>query len=495
MFDTICDRIRRDTDYPARTRTLDIRTRVLDGKLYDVLPHQFHEERNLAGEYIPLKDRKPNTRYNMCRIVVDDSVSMLFGEGRFPLIHCADEDTRVAYANLVKETHLVETMCTAAIRGSVGSVAVLMRILKSRVFFDAMETKYLTPAWDPEEPDTLLNVTEKYKVNGAALRAIGYKIRDDDLGADFWFQRKWDATYETWYKPWLVNGGKTTGRGRVTEQVDTDKTVRHNLGFVPIAWIRNLPGGTDKVDGECTFHLAIDTQIELEYQLSQAGRGLKYSSDPLLMIREPAMGDEKQLVRSASSALVVSKDGDAKLLEIDGSAAAAVLEYCRGLREFALETMHGNRSNADKLSAAQSGRALELLHQSLVWLTDRLRTTYGENGLLSLIKMVTRASEKMDVKIDGEKVKLNPKGPVSLKWGAWFPATENDRQQQAAALQMHRETGNLSRETAVHALAQNYEIEDVTAELTLIEADQQAEDKRLIAVENAKIQGKVNVTT
>jgi hypothetical protein len=44
-------------------------------------------------------------------------------------------------------------------------------------------------------------------------------------------------------------------------------------------------------------------------------------------------------------------------------------------------------------------------------------------------------------------------------------------------------------------LAQNYEIEDVTAELTLIEADQQAEDKRLIAVENAKIQGKVNVTT
>jgi hypothetical protein len=82
-----------------------------------------------------------------------------------------------------------------------------------------------------------------------------------------------------------------------------------------------------------------------------------------------------------------------------------------------------------------------------------------------------------------------------LRWGPWFPATEGDRQQQAAALQMNRESGNLSRETAVHSLAKNYEIEDVTAELTLIEADQQAEDKRLIAVENAKIQGKVNVTT
>lgn len=495
MFDTICSRIARDTDFPARTWTLDIRTRVLDGRLYDVLPHQFHQEYNDAGEYIPLKDRKPNTRYNLCRIVVDDSVSMLFGEGRFPLIYCKDESTRVAYANLVKETHLVETMCAAAIRGSIGSIAVLMRVLRSRVFFDVLETKYLTPTWDPQEPDTLLRVVEKYKVAGAVLRESGYTISDDDLNADFWFQRVWDATHETWYMPWRVIGENADATGRGPDRIDAGKTVHHNLGFVPVAWIRNLPGGTDKIDGECTFRSAIDTQIEMEYQLSQAGRGLKYSSDPLLMIREPAMGDGKSLVRSASSALVVSKDGDAKLLEINGSAAAAVLEYCRGLRELALEAIHGNRSNADKLSAAQSGRALELLHQPLVWLTDRLRTTYGENGLLSLIKMVTLASQRMDVKIDGEKVKLDPKGPVNLHWGAWFPATENDRQQQAAALQMHREAGNLSRETAVRALSQNYDIEDVGAEMTRIETDQKAEDERLIATENAKIQGKVNVTT
>ena len=45
MFETICDLIPRDPHYPARARTLDILKRVLDGKLYDVLPYQFHEER------------------------------------------------------------------------------------------------------------------------------------------------------------------------------------------------------------------------------------------------------------------------------------------------------------------------------------------------------------------------------------------------------------------------------------------------------------------
>ena len=32
------------------------------------------------------------------------------------------------------------------------------------VFFDVLDTTYLKPEWDPQEPDTLIRVTEKYKV-------------------------------------------------------------------------------------------------------------------------------------------------------------------------------------------------------------------------------------------------------------------------------------------------------------------------------------------
>ncbi len=37
-----------------------------------------------AGEYIPLRLRRPSVRYPLCRTVVEDSVSLLFSEGHFP---------------------------------------------------------------------------------------------------------------------------------------------------------------------------------------------------------------------------------------------------------------------------------------------------------------------------------------------------------------------------------------------------------------------------
>ena len=80
--------------------------------------------------------------------------------------------------------------------------------------------------------------------------------------------------------------------------------------------------------GACTFRAAIETQIEIDYQLSQAGRGLKYSSDPTLLIKEPATTDS-EIIKGAGNALVVTEKGDAKLLEIGGTASAAVIEYVR----------------------------------------------------------------------------------------------------------------------------------------------------------------------
>src|SRR6202167_3148864 len=136
--------------------------------------------------------------------------------------------------------------------------------------------------------------------------------------------------------------------------VDEARSVPPALGFVRCVWIRNLPGPSasgDPNDGACTFRAAIDTSIEIDYQLSQAGRGLKYSSDPTLLIKEPA-GLAGRMVLGAADALVVSEKGDAKLLEIGGTASQAVIDYVRILRELALESVHGNRASADRLTDA-----------------------------------------------------------------------------------------------------------------------------------------------
>lgn len=466
MFDAICELISRDTDYPTRTSVLDTLTRVLNGQLYDVLPYDFHDERSSAGEYIPLRKRRPSVRYPLCRVVVEDSVSLLFSEGHFPTIDCPDRATRDSLATIVRDSHLNLVMTEAAIRGSIGSVAILMRVLNGRTFFQVLESIYLTPIWNPKEPDTLLKVTERYKVSATQLSSNGYDIPDPTT--DYWFQRSWDVDAETWYIPSAISNGPPMG-------IDTGRTVHHGLGFVPIVWIRNLPGFSstgDPNDGACTFRAAVETQIEIDYQLSQAGRGLKYSSDPTLLLKEP-VGTDTDIVKGAGNALIVSEKGDARLLEIGGTAAAAVIDYVRTLREFALESIHGNRASPERLTAAQSGRALELMNQGLLWLADNLRITYGEVALLALARMIVRASVRYTLRAAGENLpSMDPAIALSLKWPRWYPTSAADRQLDAVTLESLMKSGLISRTSAIAAIADTYDIDNVTAELAQSAADQ-----------------------
>jgi hypothetical protein len=465
MFDTIRELISRDPDYPARTSVLDTLTRVLNGQLYDVLPYDFHDERSSAGEYIPLRKRRPSVRYPLCRVVVEDSVSLLFSEGHFPTIDCPDRITQRSLACIVRDSHLNLVMTEAAIRGSVGSVAILMRVLNGRVFFQVLDSLYLTPIWDPKEPDTLLKVTERYKVSGVQLSNTGYDTPNRDV--DHWFQRSWDCDSETWYIPSPIGG-------EVELKIDTTRTVRHGLGFVPVVWVRNLPGYSstgDSNDGACTFRAAVETQIEIDYQLSQAGRGLKYSSDPTLLLKEP-IGADSDIVKGAGNALVVGENGDARLLEIGGTAAAAVIDYVRTLREFALESIHGNRASPERLTTAQSGRALELMNLGLIWLADNLRITYGEVALLSLARMIVRASLRYPLRAAGQELPpMDQAVSLSLKWPRWYPTSASDRQLDATTLETLTNSGLISRTSAIKAIADTYDIDNVTAELAQSTAD------------------------
>ena len=469
MFDAIRALTPRDPDYAPRTGTLDLLRRVLNGTLYDCLPFQFHEERSAGGEYIPIRQRRPSIRYALCRTVVEDSVALLFSEGHFPTILCSDHEARGVIADLLGEAGLNGVMVEAALRGSVGSVALLLRILKGRVYVSVLESLFLTPTWQPEAPDTLASVTERYKVRGAILQAQGYAIQD--AGIDYWFMRRWDTEAETWYLPWPVGNESPGG-----PEIDTGRTIRHGLGFVPLVWIRNLPGG-DGIDGACTFRAAIETSIEIDYQLSQAGRGLTYSSDPTLLIKEPATTD-REIIKGAGNALVVSKDGDARLLEIGGTAANAVIDYVRTLRELALESVHGNRSSADRIAAAQSGRALELMNQGLIWLADNLRISYGEHGLLPLVRMILRAAERYPITVLGQPVPKMPAGlRLTLDWPRWYPPSAADLLAEAQTLSTLAAAGQISRETAIRNIADAYGIEDVAAEIDRIAKETLHDDR------------------
>ncbi|MGZ5055859.1 MAG: phage portal protein [Methylobacter sp.] len=485
MFKTLSQTIPQDNDYPERQHTIDVLTRVLDGKLYDNLEHGFHTEYKGAGEYIPIRDRRPSVKFGLCKTVVSDAVSLLFSEGHFPDVDCDDETTRETLQNIIKACKINALMIDAATKGSVGSVAIQLRVLEQRLFIDAHNTQFLTPIWKKTAPDTLDKIVEKYKVKGRALKDSSYPIKDDELSCDFWFHREWDATSETWMIPYFVSEAAQKAGSNMPKipTVDKKNTITHDLGFVPWLWVRNLPGG-DEIDGKCTFIDAIDTAIEIDYLLSQGGRGLKYASDPTLLIKEPVTGSDGKIVKGAGNAIVVDASGDAKMLEINGTASAAVVEWVKFLRELALESIRGNRTDASKLSAAQSGRAMELMNQALIWLADTLRISYGEGALLSLLKMIVAVSNKMPLVVDDEKIgALNQKAKLALRWPAWYAPTAEDRMNTSTTLKTATEGGFMSKETAVKTIAADYDVEDTEAELALIASE---------AAERAKLEPKPN---
>jgi hypothetical protein len=465
MLKTLAGNIAYDKDLPVRAHTLTVRMKTLSGKLYDSLAYAFYQERNSLGEYVPMRDRRPSARYNIARILVTDTVGMLFGDLHFPRICIAgNEDAEAAVLQFVNETGLPSIMEAAATRGSIGSVVLRYRIFKGKSFFDVLDTRYLTPEFQPDNPDELLKVTELYKIKGEDLRAAGYAIADDKNSVSYWFRREWDDKREIWFNPKEVIDEK--GKN-FTE--DTTRTVDHKLDFVPLIWIKNLPG-CDEVDGEPTFSdELVETGIEIEYLLSQNGRGLKYASQPTTVITS----DNKQGPVPAGDTILLPSEGDAKLLEIGGGASEAVVNFVRFLRELALEAGGGNRTDASKLGAAKSGRAMELMLGAVINVASKLRKTYGDGALLPAIRMMLQAQAKLPLVFrDGLPIpKIAANAALSLNWPSWQAPTTSDINELASAFSIAKTAGLVSTETAVKNLSSIFDVDDIPSEVAAIEKE------------------------
>jgi len=178
-----------------------------------------------------------------------------------------------------------------------------------------------------------------------------------------------------------------------------------------------------------------------------------------------------EIIKGAGNALVVSEKGDARLLEIGGSASSAVIEYVRTLREFALESIHGNRASPERLAAAQSGRALEWLNQGLIALADNLRTSYGERGLLDLARLILRATHSFRIMVLGKELPpLDSSTFLHLIWPRWYPLTADDRQKDVQSLTALIETGCLTKTELHPVIASLYDLPNsqIDAEQSII---------------------------
>jgi len=117
---------------------------------------------------------------------------------------------------------------------------------------------------------------------------------------------------------------------------------------------------------------------------------------------------------------------------------------------------------------------LEMMNQGLLWLSDNLRTSFGESGLLVLARMMLRASNVYALRALGAQVPALPENAsLSLRWPDWYPADASDKLQEAQTLGALVDAGHLSRETGTRIVAPRYGLDDVGAELQRISAERE----------------------
>ena len=375
--------------------------RFLDGTVYDDLPSAYYDEKDESGNYIPIENRRPCVQFNLPMYVAKTTARKLFAGNHTPkLIHDKEEMVQ-KLKTLANSSNLFYFMLQASIWGSVGSVCATFKIVEEKFLIEIWRSRFCWP---------------QFALDGQleALR-IAYLVRNlpagkDDEGDDimpdkhYWFIRDLDAYSEKNYVPirdfrWNPVDGDSTRLHLLPE--DADGEVEHNLGFIPAVWGINLAGG-EMPDGASTFAPSLNMAIDMDYTMSQIGRGVRYNAAPTTAIigeiqdsadgsydRSTMILHMKGGVKDASGMTIGA--GDAKLLEMTGGSVDASLKYVAFLRKMALETCAAARKDPTTTKGPMSGKAVEALDDQFVDLVQELRTSMGDTFMLTLIKKMLLA--------------------------------------------------------------------------------------------------------
>ena len=475
-----------------RTRYLDALDRVREGTIYDKLPYPFHMEFEDTGanNYIELHNRRPSVKFGIAKIVVDQTASLTFGQGHSPYVKIYDpfksmnsEDANSDDKPTKFLTKLIEfirhvTVMDAVMfdcieKGSSGSVCAILKVTKKgQPWVRVVPGKNIKPKFDRDDPNELVSIEEVYQTDYKSLIDAGYTkvelgFKDDakyvQPNTEFWCNITLDASIEQWMVPMLRADFNKLGKekegepGKVWEWVpDLSRKYAHKWGEVPAVWGRNLHE-REAVDGPSTYADIVDMSIEIDYLMSQIGRGFKYSMDPLLAMKAgdvrttipvggSVMPGQADVDRTPAKVIQVPAGGEAKMLEIAGNGLNAAKDWVKLIREWAMETAGGMKSDQEHAGGPQSGRALEILHQALVWLVGRMRLDYGDGMMVPIIKLIIRGIKKDIVKLWGVKPEQvpNEEYPLKLVWPSWWQPRGSDFYQTAQALLLA--AGGTSRE-------------------------------------------------
>lgn len=418
----------------ARLETLE---RMLDGRLYDEIRYSFEQEKAPGRDYIPIRERRPSVDFNLAYEITQDTQAELFGDEQFPQVQVVgddgqpDDDATKQLAELINEIELDGVVFDAYEAGVCGSVAVIIHKADNGTpFYEIIPGKFCEPAYRSDYSKELLALTVTYPIKREEV---------EDKFPEVLADHRNDSVEWFWYRyiigPWKTidyfplsdadfeHLGEKDDQGHVIEfkeipETRMGKPREHGwAGVTPAAYVRNLGGygGRQRdLDGPALWWPIRNICIELDYTLSQAGRGLRYSADPMLFVNTGDMmqtglntmggaqdideapagnmatqtSDEGGMVKGVGQTLVArNQHADAKILEISAQGIKEEREFARDLREMALEVVGGMKARAEHQKGQVSGAAMDKSLKPLRRVVRRQRRPFGRGLLLTLIEL------------------------------------------------------------------------------------------------------------
>lgn len=460
-----------------RLKRLYIHDRWLDGTIYDDLQNEFHQDTRPPNQFIPMHKRKPAGRWRLPRAAASQIARKLFAGRHAPDLTHENPEVVKKLLGLVREAKLVSRMLQACQWGSVGSALITFKITKDftgvqRVVTNVHRSRDCFPVFDQHQE--LKSVRIAYLVRGDWFIANGIttcvfdaanksRKHDDAVvkpNEDYWFIKDLTREEEIHHQPIRsYDWNPISGKPELVRQI-TDGDLapfKHNLKIVPAHWLVNLSGGSFP-DGACTFEDALDNVIEYDYTMSQIGLGVKNSACPHVVMKgKPVQQRDQngQLIPWSPSRYlqfeqerkdvegITDGGGDAKLLEPTGQGMqVGIRDYCRQLKKDGIESIALSRKDPDKVTTAMSGKGIELIEEEFYDLMHELRTGYGDEGYLVLVKKIGHAAIAVDHPLakDLSEEEINE---VALAWPQVHDMSGNEYQQFTAGLSSGVESGFL----------------------------------------------------
>lgn len=426
----------------ADYRRLYILRTVLETRQYDAQPYDFSQETQEGTEkYVPIAHRKPSVTVNLALGLARKISRKMFSGRQRPVLYHDDADAVTKIDTLLREGFFEQNLVRVALLGSVGACAMTFSILEDgkkdkRIVYNVHPADCCLPTFDAL--GELVKLRVQYVCQGIHFLqrnpVVARDLDGDRIVADqpYWYicdytpeaVEEFVPIKESNYTPYqdpVVPDGKPLPRA------DPDRTTKHGLGFVPGHWFVNLSLGPLPWGG-CYWESGINTATVLDFTASQLIRSLWYGGHPTLVTHGEVKNAEGGVItRGPDQVIQFDTDrrdaannsiggGDAKLLETNGKSFAETREAVELLRKLFMEQVQGSRKDPDRMrTTAMSGSAMEMMDDDLVDLMQGLRTDFGEQGMLTVVKKSVAAAKKLGHPL-AVGIDLATIGGLALQW-------------------------------------------------------------------------------